>query len=227
LSFLQDQKYLYRKKITRQVHGQSKEAIATMSDLVELDQSRKHSRSRRILLLLALISSPLLCCGGSFVLEVLPASLLPASVDFMVNLFEAEATVENRSGEILYITPISTTFGRPMVISQRTSFRLHDIPLRPNRSMMLTYDRADMVLSGIAVCRANNECRLLAVDGSDNYYVDSFENLPELEPDWLLAIQSGLRYNFSPVLIPIMSLVPVVLFLSWLYLGRQGGKRTG
>jgi len=102
----------------------------------------------------------------------------------------------------------------------RTFLRQRDIPLQPNRSIVLTYDAADMPLSGIAVCRTNDDCRLLAVDYSDVYYLDSFENLPSLEPSWLLAIRSLSPYNFGIVLFPALGLVPVVLFLSWLYLGK-------
>lgn len=184
-------------------------------------------RTRRILFLLTLITSPLFCCGCFYLLEALPASLLPSSVDFMINLFEAEAQVENRSGETLYITPISTTLGRPMVIPQSASIRVHSIPLKPDHTMVLTYDSADMVLSGLAVCRANQECRLLAVDGSDEYHVDSFESLPGVETGWIQAIQAKSEYNFSIVLIPILSLLPIVLFLSWLYWGRLEKKRLG
>ena len=182
-------------------------------------------RTRRILFLLTLITSPLFCCGCFYLLEALPASFLPSSVDFMLNLFEAEAQVENRSGETLYITPLSTTPGRPMVIPQSASIRVHNIPLKPDHSMILTYDRADMVLSGIAVCRTDQDCRLLPVDGSDEYYVNSFENLPGLEPGWLEAIQAEPQYNFSIVLIPVLSLLPVVLFFRWRYSGRLENNR--
>ena len=198
-----------------------------MSDPVEPTQPRKHSRLRRIVFLLTLITSPLFCCGCLFLLEALPSSLLPSSVDFTINLFEAEARVENRSGETLYVTPISTTFGRPMVITKLTSFRWKDIPLRPNGSVVLTYDSADMPLSGVAVCRTNDDCRYLAVDYSNEYYVDSFESLPGLEPGWLQAVQSQPQYNFMAVLVPMLGLLPVLLFLGWLYLGWQEKKRAG
>jgi hypothetical protein len=193
--------------------------------IVEANQTRKRSARRRILLLLALITP--LFLRGIFLVEILPASLLPSSLDFMVNLFEAEARVDNRSGETLYITPITTTYGRPVVITQLNSFRQRDIPLQPNHSFTLTYDSADLPLSGIVVCRTNEDCRLLAVDYSDVYSVDSFENLPGVEPSWLLAVRSTPQYNFTIVLIPMSGLLPVVLFLSWLYWGRLENKRKG
>jgi hypothetical protein len=189
-----------------------------MTNVIETNQAKKRLPVRVILLLLAVVSSPLGCCGCIFLLDVLPASLLPPKVDFIVNLFEAQARVENRSGETLYITPITTTYGRPVVIPQPTFIRQRDIPLQPNRSIVLTYDVADMPLSGIAVCRTDDDCRLLAVDYSNVYYLDSFENLPRLEPSWLLAIRSHPPYNFGIVLLPVLSLLPVVLFSSWLYL---------
>ncbi len=173
-----------------------------MSDGVETNPVKKGLSVRAILLLLAVLSSPLGCCWLSF---------LPG-------IFQAEARVENRSGELLYITAITTTTGRPVVIGQRTLLRQRDIPIQPNQSIVLLYDAADMPLSGIAVCRANDDCRLLAVDHSNRYYVDSYESLPGLEPSWLAAIRSYPSYSFMPVLFPVLGLVPVVLFLSWLYL---------
>lgn len=198
-----------------------------MSDAVGTNRVKKRPRVRMILLLLALVSSPLCCCGPIYLLNVLPSSFLPPAVDFMVNLFEEEVRVENRSGETLYITPITTTYGQPMVIPQSTFIRQRDIPLQSNGSIVLTYDSADMPLSGIAVCRTDNDCRLLAANHSKVYYLDSFESLPKLEPNWLLAIRSYPHYSFGIVLIPVLSLLPVVLFLGWLYLGRLENKRAG
>jgi hypothetical protein len=143
----------------------------------------------------------------------------------MENLFESEARVENRSSETLYLTPFTTTYGRPVVIKQLTFIRQRDIPLEPQQSMVLTYDAADMPLSGIAVCRPSGECRL-AVNHSGVYSLESFEDLPELEPEWLLAIQSQPQYSFEILIIPMLSLLPVILFSSWLYL-RLKSKPAG
>ena len=172
--------------------------------------------ARKILLLLAALASPLLCCGGMFLLSVLPSSMLPP----MMNLFEAQAQIENRTSETLYLTPITTTRGRPEVIPQRDRFEQRDIPLEANHSIALTHDSADMPLAGIAACRSNDDCRLIVVDDSNAYALDSFENLPGLEEGWLLAIRSHPQYNVSLALFPILGLAPIVLFLSGLYLGR-------
>ena len=196
-----------------------------MSDPVASTQTTKRPRVRRILLLLALITSPLFCCGSISLLQTLPASLLPPASDFVVKVFEAEAKVENRSGETLYLTPITTTYGRPMAITQSNSLRQRDIPVQPNGSVALTYDSADMPLSGIAVCRKSHDCRLLAVDNSGVYALDSFENLPALDASWLQAVQAQPAYNFMVVLIPLAGIVPVGLFFGWLYLGRLENKQ--
>ncbi|MCB0212627.1 MAG: hypothetical protein KDJ52_25005 [Anaerolineae bacterium] len=84
-------------------------------------------------------------------------------------MFEAEARVENRSQERLYITAITTTTGKPVVIGQRAFFQQRDIALQPNQSIHLLYDAADAPLAGIAVCRTNDNCRLLPVDYSNGY----------------------------------------------------------
>jgi hypothetical protein len=125
----------------------------------------------------------------------------------------------------LYFTAITTTYGQPEVIRQSAFIKQRDIPVEPNHSIVLTYDSADMPLSGIAVCRTDDDCRLLDVDYSPVYYLDSFENLPGLDPSWLLAIRSHNPYDPGIVLYPALGLVPVVLFLGWLYLGRLENKK--
>lgn len=175
---------------------------------------------RILLLLLALLTSPLICCGAIQLLEVLPTSFLPAGLDFTLNLFESEARVENHTSETFYLTPITTTYGHPQVISQNISFRQRTIPLAPNGSVMLKYDAADLPLSGIAVCRTEEDCRLLAANNSDVYYLDSYESLPGLQPSWLSTIGSHPLHNYTNIIIPALSLLPILLFLSWLYVGR-------
>jgi len=198
-----------------------------MTEINQTNQPGKRPFNRNILLLFALLTAPFLCCGCNFFLDALPATLLPPAVDFVVNIFEAEARIENRSEETLYLTPFTTTYGRPMVIPQDTSLRQRDFPLRPQQSIVLTYDAADLPLSGIAVCRADGDCRLLATDSSAVYSIDSFEALPVLEPDWLSAINAHSQYRFGTLLMLMFSFIPVVFFLGWLYLGRQKSKGMG
>lgn len=189
-----------------------------------MSQTKNRLRTRTILLLLTLISLPFGFCGGIYLLDVLPASLAPPLVDFTVNLFEVNAQVENVSSETLYITPITTTYGEPRVIPQSAFIRQREFPLHPNRSITLTYDAADMPLSGIAVCRINDDCRVLASDPSNRYILSSFEELPEIDPAWLAAIRSYPQYSFTIFLVLLFCLLPVVLFSNWLYLGKKGKK---
>ena len=188
----------------------------TMSDAVETKQAKKRSPLRW--LLLALILSPFTCCGGFYILSALPG-VTPG-------LFETEARIENRSDETLYITPITTTYRDPLVIPQRAFIRQVDIPLRPGRSITLTYDAADAVLAGVAVCRKDGECRMLETGSSDVTVLGSFAALDELDPSWRQAMQTSPRYNFGILIYPLLGLVPVVLFLNWLYLVWQNKKRT-
>jgi hypothetical protein len=199
--------------------------IAAMTDTVETAQARKYQIARMILLLLAVFSSPLWCCGCAFVLDTLPA---PFQIP-MMDLFEAEATVENRSGETLYLTPITTTYGYPLVIGQSASIRQRDFALDPGRTIVLTYDSADAPLAGIVVCRMDNDCRLLAVDHSDLYYLDSFEELTELQPDWLSAVSSHPQYSFRVPVFVLLSFLPVALLSGWVYLTwrEKSNQRSG
>jgi hypothetical protein len=106
------------------------------------------------------------------------------------------------------------------VIPQNISFRQRDIPLGPSGAVLLKYDSADMPLAGIAVCRTQQDCRLLAVDYSNVCVLESYESLPDLESSWLMAIQVHPVRNYMNIIIPTLSLLPVLLFLSWLYVGR-------
>lgn len=188
---------------------------------VEKTPLEKHKSQRKILLLLAIFTSPLICCGIIYVLNAMPNSPLP-------RLFEGKARVENNSGEILYLTPITTTYGYPKVIIQSAFLRQRDIPLQPNQSIVLTYDTADMPLAGIAVCRANQDCRLLITNYfSDTYNLDSFEILPELDQDWVEAIQSHPRYSYNLVIFPTLGFLPVALFFWWLLFGVRDKKTMG
>jgi hypothetical protein len=190
-----------------------------MTDVVETNRTRKRPSLRVILLLLTVVTSPLCLCGVTFLLSTASPSFL--------NFFHGEARVENRSGETLYITPITTTYGHPVVIGQFTFIRQRDIPIQPDHFIVLTYDTADAPLSGIAVCRTNDDCRLLAADHLDVYYLDSFESLPSLEPGWLSAIRSHPPYSFQIIVFPILGLLPVVLFSSWLYLVVKSRSNRG
>ena len=174
---------------------------------------------RMILLLFAVFTSPLICFGCIILLSAVPDSVLP-------RLFLGEARVENNSGEILFLTPITTTYGHPEVITQMSFFRQRDIPLEPNQSIVLTYDTADMPLAGIAVCRANQDCKRLGVKNyfSDTYNLESIDTLPKLDQSWIEAIQSHPRYNYGLVIFPVLGLIPVVLFFVWLYLGVRDKK---
>lgn len=198
-----------------------------MTDSVQPNTSGKRRPLRMILLILALLTSPLVCCGAIQLLDALPQSFLPSEIGFILNLFEAQARVENRTAETLYLTAITTTYGRPMVIAQNIAFRQRDIPLRPKGAVVLEYDSADLPLAGIVVCRTEEDCRLLSRNSSGAYQVDSYEDLASLEPGWLDAVKSHPLHTYNSVLIPALSLLPILLFSGWLYLGRLEKKRAG
>jgi hypothetical protein len=190
----------------------------TMSDAVETKGATKRSIPRLIWLLLALIFSPFTCCGGFYILSALPG-VTPG-------LFETEARIENRTDETLYLTPITTTYRDPMVIQQIAFIRQVDIPLRPGRSITLTYDAADAPLSGVAVCRKDGECRVLVTESSGVTVLGSFEALYELDPSWLQVIQTSPQYRFGILIYPVLGVLPVILFLNWLYLVWRGKKQA-
>ena len=80
-----------------------------MDEAVSGGHTPRNRWMRVVLLALALLTSPALCCGGLQVLDSLPESSLPPSLDFTANLFENSARVEHQTSETLYITAITTT----------------------------------------------------------------------------------------------------------------------
>ena len=198
-----------------------------MTDGTQSRDARKPKWIRTALLILAILTSPILCCGGIQLLDTLPSSWLPGSLSFIVNVFESNARVENKTSQILYLTAVTTTYGDPRVISQNIAFRQRDIPIKPQSSVVLQYDSADLPLAGIAVCRMEDDCRLLPVNYSQVYELNSYESLERLDPSWLTAIQSTPLHNYSPLIIIAFSLVPILLFLGWLYLNRHQKSNAG
>ena len=193
----------------------------TISDMAANSPKKKRPPIRTVLLILLVLSMPCGCCGWFYVLDAIPASVLPPPLAFVMDLFETEALIQNNSGFTVYVTPFTTTTGTPAVISQRSSIRQRDFKLRPGKSIILFYDVADLPLSGIAVCRAVDDCRLLATDYSNRYSINSFESLPALEPEWLAALKSRPEFNISILLFFMAGIMPILLFFFWRQTGRD------
>ncbi len=198
-----------------------------MNNVAQSGETRRTRWIQTALLLLALLTSPALCCGALQVLDALPSTWLPGPVDFIVNLFEAKARLENHTSETLYLTAITTTYGEPRVIPQNIAFRQRDIPVRPQGVVVLQYDSADLPLAGIAVCRKDDDCRLLPANGSGVYELNSYDNLASVDPAWQHAINSQPVHNFSSLTVTVLSLVCILLFSSWLYWNRREKQGAG
>ncbi|RME87910.1 MAG: hypothetical protein D6770_08195 [Anaerolineae bacterium] len=191
------------------------------------NKDRRGPRWLRVMLLaVAILTSPILCCTGSLVLEALPSSWLPGPLAFATTLFEGEVRVENKTPQTLYLTPMTTAYGEPVAIPQ-TTFRQRDIPLKPQSSITLKYDAADFPLEGIAVCKTKDDCRLLPADSPTNVYeVHTYESLTPLDPTWQVALQSTPRYNYILLFVIAVSLIPIASFAAWLYLNRRERPAT-
>ncbi len=196
-----------------------------MSNTGDASKGNNFLRIRKILRLLLFISIPFGCCGSIYLLDALPGSMLPPAMDFSLNLFESNALVENKTNEIFFITPITTTYGDPRVIPQFGSIRQRNIPLSPDQSVTLSYDSADMPLSGIGVCRDDNECKLLPANNISKYEISSFKDLPPLDSAWLTVVQSHPRYSFGIFIFAGFGFSPLMLLLAWLYVGRLEKKQ--
>ncbi len=166
-----------------------------------------------VLLLFAFLTSPLLCCSGNALLTV-------SGVDFGLNFFASKADILNNTPDLLTLTPITTTYGKPQVINQFNSIRQRDFPVKPGQAVTLQYDAADSPLAGIVVCKVE-DCRLMQAKNDNSYQIDSFDSLPALEPGWLEAVQVSPVYSLGIVLLLLLGLIPVALFFLWIYLGKR------
>jgi hypothetical protein len=139
--------------------------------------------------------------------------------------------IVNNTNETLYITPVDRTPGRTVVIEQQLAIKQRDVPLHPNSSVMMIYYGELQELSGISVCRERTDCRWateyevqVPLDPKNPlillvrvYTLNSFEELPKINADLLLAIQSHRQYSFQVLLWLTGILIPIILFLCWLY----------
>lgn len=87
-----------------------KDGLILMTDGTQSRDTRRARWIRTTLLVLALLTSPFLCCGGIQLLDALPSSWLPGSLSFVVNLFESDARVENKTSQTLYLTICSAAW---------------------------------------------------------------------------------------------------------------------
>lgn len=194
---------------------------ALMNDDIETSDALKRQRVRLLLLILALLTSPALCCGGLQLLDALPSAGLPSSLDAVVNIFESAARVENKTSYTFYITAVTTTSGVPRVIPQYNAFRQRDLPLQPGSSITLQYDAADLPLSAIIVCRDTQDCRRIPATHLDLYVLSSYESLEKLDPGWLESIQSSPLHNYSFPITGAIGLASSFFFIFWFYLQRR------
>jgi len=82
-------------------------------------------------------------------------------------------------------------------------------------------------LVGIAVCRSEQDCRLLVGNyASEVYSLNSYENLPSLDPSWREAIQAYPLHTYSAVIVPLLSVLPIALLAAWIYIGKVEKKRA-
>ncbi|MBT3713209.1 MAG: hypothetical protein HOG15_07655 [Anaerolineae bacterium] len=169
---------------------------------------------RLLVLLLALFSSPFACMGAGSIIFALP------SMD-SIGFFHGEVRVENHSAESLYITPITTTYAEPRIITQALSLYYRDIPLKASASLNITYDTADFPLAGIAICREKGDCRLLEYTQQEKLTFKDFDALPPLDESWIAVIRSAPKYNFQLFIFAGFALMPFALLALWWHLRKQ------
>lgn len=187
-------------------------------------ETRKSRLARKALFFLFILSLPCGFCSSVSLLELLPESYIPGYLSFMVNLFESTAAIENKTNEVLFVTPITTTRGHPEVIAQHGSILQRDFPIQPNESISLIYDSADFGLNGIVVCKASRQCKLLPADYSKNYIISSFESLSDPDASTLNAVEAYPQKSYALIFTVIFAFAPIVFFAGWAYFRRLEKK---
>ncbi len=175
------------------------------------EKVRKTNMFRSLLLALALLTFPFACLGANAL----------GSPFLDIGFFGAEISVENQTTELIYLTPITTTYGDPRVISQNRSLLHKDLPLHSGESMLLTYDSADSPLAGIALCRESGDCRLLEYNRQETLIFNDFDVLVPLDESWLATIQAAPKYNLQLIIFTGFALTPFALLALWWWLGRS------
>jgi len=138
-----------------------------------------------------------------------------------IGFFHGEVRVENHSDETLYITPITTTYAEPRIITQTLSLYYRDLPIEAGENINITYDTADFPLAGIALCRDDGDCRLLEYTQQETLTFTDFNALPPLEENWLATIQRAPKYNLQLFIFTGFALTPFVLLALWWRLGKK------
>ncbi len=169
---------------------------------------------RIILLILILLTSPFACMGAGSLIFALPG------ID-SIGFFHGEVRVENQSPETIYITPITTTYAEPRIITQALSLHNRDIPLKAGASLNITYDTADFPLAGIALCREEGQCRLLEYTHQETLTFKDFDALPLLDENWLAIIQRAPKYNLQLFIFTGFALIPFILLILWWKMGKS------
>ncbi len=186
---------------------------------------------RLLLLISGLVLSPLLCGSCAILAQGIPPERLPASVDFVLHMWEARARVENHTNETLYLTPITTALGKPEAIPQW--LRGRDVPVRAGRQVTIMYN-VEFGLDGFVVCRTPGDCRWLDASspqkrgeaGEAICQIVAFDNLPAVPLDWLTAVRATPRLNPPAWLMLLAGGLPLICFWGWWTLSRRAPSKA-
>ena len=138
--------------------------------------------------------------------------------------FYGSVLVENQTNETFTLTPITTTYPEPRVIRQAMTPRNRDHLLKPNASVLLTYDKADFPLAWILVCRENGDCRLLEYTWKESLSIDNFDALPTADESWVAAKEKVALRNYAGMLYLVFIIISLVLFAVWWVVGKKNEK---
>ncbi len=178
------------------------------------EKYKQQARRRTLFFILFFLTSPFAFLGCSSILFAL-------SPMQEAGFFHGEVRIENRSGENLTITPITTTYAEPRIIAQPLCLYRRDIPLNAGEAWHISYDTADFPLAGIILCREGGDCRVLEHTYTDTLSFDELESLPLVDESWLAVTQSAPRYNFALPFNALMVIMSLFFGFGWWQAGRE------
>jgi len=171
---------------------------------------------------------------------LLPLSLLPLTLLFeAVNPMEedriAEFTVENRTGETIYLTPIGDDShqSRPLPLCNSHMHSIPDseyarIPIHSGQAITLHYDRYEAIVSWLVVETNDGTLRQRSVyphsrseGGSDHWVIERVSELDPVEASVHAAYnEARTKQNPFPLTLTACTL-PSLLFLPLLWWHRK------
>jgi hypothetical protein len=188
-----------------------------------------------------------LLCGWIVTSPLLALSVLAAlnTVNPMVLAFQYRFEVLNHAGEDIWVTPLGAVgpLGHRYVLPQYFSqlpaipaWRQGEFKVAPDQSLTIIYDWDDISFSELLIRDRHGKFREFVIDrqptkdqyrppAANKFVIPPLNQLPE-SPAQLVAAIHGHAFNFRAWVFSLSGVLPVILFVFWLRVRREGPNPT-